>query len=186
MDQQKQKLESLKEMISSIERTLFAARSIIAELSGDTPLLTHEKLVSSQAFGGSHRVAEEGKIVEGAFNGVGMTDDQGTDYPVPANYASKSKIVVGDKMKLTIMPDGKFVYKQIGPVPRRNILGPLVIEDGQYKVLAQGREYKVLTASVTFHKASVGDEVSILLPEGADTEWGAFDAVIPRLESGIL
>lgn len=183
---QKQKLDSLKDMIASIERTLFAARSLIAELSGDTPLITHERLVSSQAFGGSHRLAEEGKVVEGAFNGVSMQDNQGTEYPVPANYASKSKIVVGDKMKLTIMPDGKFVYKQIGPIARRNVLGPLINDDGQYKVLAQGKEYKVLTASVTFHKANIGDEVSILLPEGAETEWGAFDAVIPKLESGVL
>ncbi len=183
--EQKQKLDSLKDMISSIERTLFAARSIIAELSGDTPLLTHDKLVSVQASGGV-RVSEEGKVVHGAFNGVNMEDENGNEYPVPANYASKSKIVVGDKMKLTILPDGKFVYKQIGPVPRRNVLGPLVQEDGQYKVLSHGKEYKVLMASVTFHKASIGDEVSILLPEGADTEWGAFDAVIPKLESGTL
>lgn len=185
--EQKQKLESLKDMISSIERTLFAARSIIAELSGETPLLTHDKILSSQAaYAGGARLTEEGKVVHGAFNGVGMTDESGMEYPVPANYASKSKIVVGDKMKLTILPDGKFVYKQIGPVPRRNILGPLIYDEGQYKVLSHGREYSVLTASVTFHKASVGDEVSILLPEGADTNWGAFDAVIPKLESGIL
>ena len=48
-------------------------------------------------------------------------------------------------MKLTITNDGKFVYKQIGPVNRVNILGPLTCEDGQYKVLSAGKEYKILT-----------------------------------------
>ena len=34
-------------------------------------------------------------------------------FPVPANYASKSKLVEGDRLKLTILPNGSFVYKQI-------------------------------------------------------------------------
>lgn len=177
---QKQSLEELKEMLSSMERTLFAARGLIAELSGDSPLMGAEKFMSMQSSTAVSRMGGEGKVVEGAFDGQGMMDKEGNAYPVPANYASKSKIVVGDHMKLTITNDGKFVYKQIGPVNRVNILGPLTCEDGQYKVLSGGKEYKILTASITFHKANIGDEISILVPEGAEVEWGALDAVVPK------
>ncbi len=180
---QQQKLSDLKEMIASMERTLFAARSLIAELSGEEPIIPSRTFLKSQAspLPSAIRGDEEGKVIIGAFDGQGMVDENGETYPVPVNYASKSKIVVGDKMKLTITPSGKFIYKQIGPVNRVNVLGPLTCENGQYKVLSGGKEYFVLTASVTFHKAKIGDEISILLPEGVDAKWGALDAVVPKI-----
>lgn len=190
---QTRKLQELKDMITSIERTLFAARSIVSELSGESPLLKSESFMNRQssskfsrgqgdASSGVRSMGGEEKIIEGAFNGQGMTDSEGNKYPVPVNYASKSKIVVGDRMKLTITTDGRFLYKQISPTMRRNVIGPLTCEEGQYKVLSGGKEYKILTASITFHKASIGDEVSILLPQEGEAEWGAFDVVIPKSE----
>ena len=50
-----------------------------------------------------------------------MLSPDGKNYPIPANYASKSKLVEGDLMKLTIAEDGSFIYKQIGPVPRSKL-----------------------------------------------------------------
>ncbi|MEI7511303.1 MAG: hypothetical protein WCJ84_04065 [Candidatus Peregrinibacteria bacterium] len=178
-----QKLNDLREMLTNMERTLRVARTVIAELSGEKPLVSSDQYLADR-FGGLDRAHSnsEGRIIEGVFDGVSMQDGEGKVYPVPANYSSKSKIVVGDKMKLTITPDGKFIYKQIGPVERKNVVGPLVFEDGQHKVLANGKEYKILMASITFHKAEVGDDVSILLPEEGDAEWGALDVVIPHTE----
>ena len=183
-EQQAQRLSELKEMISSMERTLFAARALVAEIAGEEPIISAKKFIKNRSLSDSSAIRgdEEGKVIIGAFDGQGMTDENGEQYPVPVNYASKSKIVVGDKMKLTITPSGKFIYKQIGPVNRINVLGPLTYENGQYKVLSGGKEYIVLTASITFHKAKVGDEISILLPEGVDAKWGALDAVIPKVE----
>jgi hypothetical protein len=97
-----------------------------------------------------------------------------------ANYASKSKLVEGDGMKLTITDEGKFIYKQIAPTARRTALGVLISEDGQYKVLAEGKSFRVLLASVTFYRAEVGDQVTILLPEEGEAKWGAVEAVIPK------
>ncbi len=54
----------------------------------------------------------------------------------------KSKLVEGDLMKLTIAEDGSFIYKQIGPVPRK-VIGTLVQHDGIYYVEAFGREYRI-------------------------------------------
>ena len=54
-------------------------------------------------------------------------------------------------------------------------------DDGQYKVLVGGRGYNVLLASVTYFKAKVGDQVTVIIPEGKDAEWGAIENVIPKL-----
>lgn len=83
-------------------------------------------------------------------------------------------------MKLTITDEGKFIYKQIAPIERKTVQGTLVQEDGQYKVLAEGKAYRVLLASVTFYRAEVGDRVTILLPKGSEANWGTVEAVIPK------
>lgn len=119
------------------------------------------------------------KVVEGVFNGEKMVGSDGKEYAVPPNYASKSKLVEGDMMKLTITNDGSFIFKQIGPIERKRIVGELVCsEDGQWCVLAAGRPYNVLTASISFHKASAGDDVAILVPEDGESSWGAVENVM--------
>lgn len=123
------------------------------------------------------------KIIEGIFDGQNMKGKDGSSYSVPANYASKSKLVAGDKMKLTITPEGRFVYKQIGPVERTSFVGPLTYENGQYKVLANGKSYNIILASVTYFRTEVGDEVSILVPtDNQGVEWATLDAVIPKIK----
>jgi hypothetical protein len=114
-----------------------------------------------------------------------MIGPEGKQYPVPANYASKSKLVVGDVLKLTIAEDGSFIYKQIGPVDRKKILG-IVVQDerGDYKVIAEGKTYKVLLASLTYFKAEVGDEITIVVPEGEEVEWAAVEHVIKKAGGG--
>jgi hypothetical protein len=97
-------------------------------------------------------------------------------YPVPANYASKSKFVQGDVLKLTIEDDGSFVYKQIKPIDRKRLVGSLLFENDQYKVLAGGRAYKVLLASVTYFKLKPGDSVTIAIPNSEEAEWCAIES----------
>ncbi len=123
----------------------------------------------------------EGRVIEGVFNGQSMIDKKGAVHPVPANYASKSKLVPGDVLKLTVTDEGKFLYKQIGPVERRTVIGPLVQNNGQFQVLADGKAYNVLLASVTYFRAGVGDEVTLIIPQ-EDSEWGAIEAVLPKFD----
>ena len=103
----------------------------------------------------------------------------GKTYPVPANYASKSKLVQGDILKLTIADDGTFMYKQIGPIARKQVVGMLELKDGHYFVTAGTKSYRVLLASVTYFKAKPGDQVSVNIPEDdANTEWAALEAAL--------
>jgi hypothetical protein len=171
------KLALAKEMIESAESNLRSAKQIILELAGTPSKNIYTKLAESLPESSSDG---EDKIVEGVFNGQTMVDKNKKDYPVPANYASKSKLIPGDVLKLTIKDDGSFVYKQIGPVERKRIVGVLTYEDGQYKVIASGKAFKVLLASVTYFKGEVGDNVTIVVPEIEDSEWAAIENILPK------
>ncbi len=119
-----------------------------------------------------------GKIIEGVFDGQNMMGPGDKTYPVPANYASKSKLVEGDILKLTISEDGSFIYKQIGPIERKKLIGKITLQDGTYMVEAGGKLYHVLFASVTYFKAQPGDEVTVVIPADRVASWAAIEAVI--------
>ncbi len=124
----------------------------------------------------------EERIIEGVFNGETMIGPDGKEYAVPPNYASKSKLVEGDMMKLTITKKGTFIYKQTCPTERSRIIGELFngTDSDEYSVLANGKNYKVLSASVTFHKGKNGDEAVVLIPKDSDSEWAAIENIINK------
>jgi hypothetical protein len=110
-----------------------------------------------------------------------MIGPEGKQYPVPANYASKSKLVEGDVLKLTIAEDGSFIYKQIGPVERKKVMGVLLQDEkGDYRVIAEGKTYRVLLASITYFKAEAADEITIVVPEERESQWAAVENVIKK------
>ena len=120
------------------------------------------------------------KMIEGVFDGQGMVGADGEQYDVPANYASKSKLVEGDIMKLTINNLGAFVYKQIKPIDRLRKMGELDqdAQSLQYYALADGKKWKLLTASVTYFRGEPGDEVYFLVPAEGGSRWAAVDNII--------
>ncbi len=165
-DLPEKQVKRLRSLIQEAETNLAAAKELLISIIGedDTIINTNTEEVA-------------GKVIEGVFDGQSMVGPDGKNYPVPANYASKSKLIEGDILKLTIADDGGFIYKQIGPVARRQIIGTLMQHDGAYYVEANGREYRVLLASVTYFKARVGDQVSIVVPEdNREAVWAAVEA----------
>lgn len=123
---------------------------------------------------------EGGTIVEGIFDGENMISHDGKKYTVSPNYASKSKLVTGDLLKLTITPEGAFVFKQIGPVDRRKLIGDLKENHGHYYVNAENQKYKVLFASITYFKLKAGDKVTIVIPKEGKTDWAAIENIIEK------
>jgi uncharacterized protein (DUF2267 family) len=122
------------------------------------------------------------RIIEGYFDGEKMIGPDGKEYSVPPNYASKSKLVEGDKMKLTITKNGKFIYKQIMQIDRKRLSGELfsVPDTDQWYVLSNEKKYKILTASVTFYKGKSGDEVIFLVAKEGESSWGAVENIIHK------
>lgn len=160
------KLALLQQMIENAERNIVAAKQLMKELnSGDGKK--------------TQRESEASQIIEGTFDGEKMVSMEGKVYPVPANYASKSKLVEGDLLKLTITEDGSFVYKKISSVDTRKIIGT-VMKDGKdkYYVNAEGRRYNVLLASLTYFKAKEGDEVIVVIPKEKVSNWAAVESII--------
>jgi hypothetical protein len=167
-DVPEKQIKRLRTLIQEAETSLAAATELLISLVGDDenikPVAREEAL---------------GKVIEGVFDGQNMVGSDGKTYPVPANYASKSKLVQGDILKLTIADDGAFLYKQIGPIPRKQVVGSLILENGHYFVDINGKRYRVLLASVTYFKAKPGDQVSVNLPEDDSTaEWAALEAAL--------
>jgi len=184
--QDAQRILLVKESIINAEKNLETAKSILAQLESKYTL-------QKKTYG----VAEGGKIVEGSFDGQLMIGTDGRQYPVPANYASKSKLVEGDMLKLVITDDGNFIYKQIGPFKRKRLLGVLreSPEEGGYIVSAEDKNYKVLLAAVTYHHASPGDEIAIVVADNDEAKWAAIENVtrkgaegetIPSFQSPVL
>lgn len=159
----------LRALIEEAETSLAAAKELLISLVGDDPVMT--KATTEENIG---------KVIEGVFDGQNMAGGDGKMYPVPANYASKSKLVQGDILKLSIAEDGSFLYKQIGPIARKQVVGGLTQREGHYIVTVGEKEYRVLLASVTYFKAKPGDQVSINIPDddSVDTEWAALEAAL--------
>ena len=168
----------LKQMIARAEKQMETAKKMLAKLNNGEdigPALSKTRAPLTEA--------EEGEIVEGIFDGVSMVGSDGRSYTMPANYASKSKLVEGDLLKLTILKDGTFLYKQIGPIERKRIRGTLMQDEdtGEYSVMAQGNTYKVLSASITYYKGEVGDEAVILVPADKQSNWAAVENIMKQL-----
>ncbi|MBI4135729.1 hypothetical protein HY477_03285 [Candidatus Uhrbacteria bacterium] len=181
----KEELEKIQgcvaEAMAALERgKLEQARKIVAEgLTAVSP----RSLVGIESPGETApaKVPEGSRIIEGVFDGQHMVGADGRQYLVPPNYASKSKLVEGDMLKLAITPQGAFVYKQIGPIERKRVStiveqdehGFLFATDGMHK-------WRLLTAAVTYFKGKAGDEVIILIPSGAPSKWAAVENIIAK------
>lgn len=167
-DLPEKQIKRLKALIIEAETSLAAAKELLVSVVGDDAVIQSVNKEDSL-----------GRIIEGVFDGQNMVGSDGKTYPVPANYASKSKLVQGDILKLTIAEDGSFMYKQIGPIPRKQLVGTLVQENGHYFVDVNGRKLRVLLASVTYFRAKPGDQVSVNVPDDdSHAEWAALEAAL--------
>ena len=167
-DLPEKQVKRLTSLIQEAETNLAAAKELLISIIGDDgTVLTPKSSIDEVT----------GKVIEGVFDGQVMVGPDGKNYPVPANYASKSKLLEGDVLKLTIADDGSFIYKQIAPVPRKQVIGTLIQHDGAYYVEVNGQEFRILLASMTFFRLHEGDQVTIIVPEDTtDATWAAVEA----------
>lgn len=159
-------LQAIKQLLDTAENNIRQAKSILfsSEISKKAQILDSNS---------------DGKIVEGVFDGETMIGADAVKYPVPPNYASKSKLIPGDVLKLTILDDGSFLFKQIGPIKRKKLIGELEeVSEGKFIVNVEGTKYRVILASVTYFKAKAGDKITIIVPEKGESEWAAIENLL--------
>lgn len=175
----KKAILAISDFIATAEKSLKNAKKLLKDLSEESwiNLDTEVSLDTSWL----HSYSDEGnKIIEWVFTWEEMLDSENNKYPVPVNYASKSKLVQWDKMKLTIDRSGRMTYKQIAPIERETKVGLLTKEHWKYQVIADWETYDVLTAAITHFKWEVWDNVTIILPAWKQASFAAIEAVIPK------
>ncbi len=102
--------------------------------------------------------------VFGMFNGQEMVTEEDEKYQVPENYASKSELVYGDRLKM-IDKDGRNFFKQVERVKRQEIKGVLAKKDGTWHIVDSHGSYQLLPAAVSFYHGEEGDEAVALIPQ---------------------
>lgn len=169
-------LRALSELINTAERSLHHAKNLMSQVLGKKA--SEEEVHFPE---GLHAYKHgKSKVIEGIFNGKDMLGTDKKVYPVPANYASKSKIVEGSKLKATIKADGSFQYKIIDEIDFDMMTGTLIKDGDRFVVITQGGIYQVIPASVTYLQAKIGDRVSIRVPQGIKATYATIDALVPH------
>lgn len=172
------KLTAIRDLLESATRSLSTARKLLESLAeggslapSNDPQLDASNLPAYKS--------GDVKIVEGVFTGEGMLAADGNIYSVPYNYASKSKLVQGSRLKAMIQGDGKILYKIIEEIPFDSKVGLITKDKDNYHVIVEDKTYRVLTAAVTYVKAEAGNRVSIRVPSGKDATFATIDSLLP-------
>lgn len=171
------------QMLKQVQQSLTHVIQLLED--GDTTRATRQMVnfvMGKKSFEQSLERETGARTHEGVFDGMFVVTSEGLRHAVPENYASKSKLVEGDMMKLIVTPDGRHVYKQIAPVERRRIVGVLGVDTvTNSPIVIVGEDvYKVLQASVSYYKAVPGDEVVILVPGSGRSVWAAFERIVSK------
>lgn len=182
MEDKNKNFEIIKQALLGIQENISKVLRLINEMydneENDASEERIEELKQEVNLIGSQLRGADGKTVEGIFDGQSMIGPDGKQYSVPANYASKSKLIEGDILKLSISSTGGFIYKQIGPAERDRIVAKLAKNENEYYAEIDGRKWKLLSASVTYYKGNEGDEVVILVPKGKSARWAAVENIV--------
>lgn len=149
------KITLINQALSAADSSIKLARQLLSELEGGGVRPQRgTNLLSSPP---------ERPGIVGVFDGENMATETGEKYPVPANYASKSMLVVGDTLKLSDEGEEKR-FKQIEHVKRHRTTGILTKKEGKFRLVTPEGSYKVLPVSVEHFKGEVGDEAVAFLP----------------------
>jgi len=177
----KKTIIAITDSISSAEKSLKIAKKLLKDLISDNWIELETNITYDTNWLNCYS-DDNWKIVEWVFTWIDMLDCENNRYPVPVNYASKSKLVQWDKLKLIISLNWQMTYKQISPIERETQVWLLTKEQWKYQVISNWEAYDVLTAAVTHFKWEIWDKVLIILPTWKNASFAAIDNILPREE----
>ena len=178
----KKAIAAIRDFIVTAEKSIKNAKKLLKDILDENDI--NMNLDSEMDFNISWLYSyndEESKIIEWVFTWKEMLWVDENKYPVHVNYASKSKLVQWDKLKLTIAPNGKMLYKQIEPIEREMKQWLLTKENWKYQVISESKAYDVLTAAITHFKAEVWDNITIIIPKWKEASFAAIEAIAPKI-----
>lgn len=116
--------------------------------------------------------------VEGYFDGQYLISDDGRKTEVPGNYAAKSRLVYGDRLKVFVEA-GKQVFKQITKAERKKVEGILNKKEGRWCLLANEGTYKISDVAAEFNNAELNDKAYAYVPmDNLNVPFAALDLVV--------
>lgn len=116
--------------------------------------------------------------VEGYFDGQYLVSDDGRKTEVPGNYAAKSRLVYGDRLKVFV-ESGRQVFKQITKAERRKVEGVLGKKEGRWYLLANEGTYRIADVAAEFNKAELNDKACAYVPaNNLNVPYAALDLVL--------
>lgn len=139
-------IKKLKNHIDLMERHLSASKMLLSSL---------EKELEPNY--------EEIPGIEGVFDGAHMVTAEGEKFEVPANYAAKSKLLFGTKLKM-ITEEDKTIFKQVDKPEAKEIEGILSKKEGKWHILADSGSYRVSDVAAQFHGATANCGAIALIP----------------------
>jgi hypothetical protein len=177
------KLDTILSLLEMCESNLKSAKALLSQY------LVPETSYKNPSFNPAPAQEEGSEVMDGYFDGENMVGDNGQIYAIPQNYASKSQLVVGDRMKWTLVKDPigngyKEMYKLTQPVLREKVIGRFIIDGNTYAVIVDNytTPIKILKASATFAMKNmglqIGGEVAMYIPKTGNPAWGAFISVV--------
>lgn len=173
---QDKQIKALRDLIQSAENSIRSARKMLDTAMWDTQRddfdINTNELISYQSW--------DDKIVEWVFTWDSMLGPDGSVYPVPQNYSSKSLLVQGSRLKATIESHGGIKYKIIEEIPFETSIGIITKNWDKYEITTDTKTYRVLMAAITFHKCNIGDTVSIRTPKWKDATYAVIESIIPK------
>lgn len=173
----KKTIEAIIDFIVTAEKSIKNAKKLLKDLAKNNEINLESVFDYNTKWLESYS-DDDKKIVEWVFTWREMLWSDGIKYPVPSNYASKSKMVQWDRLKLIIDQFWKMTYKQIAPIEREIKTWLIVKEKDKYQVVSDWKTYDLLTASVTHFKANIWDKISIIIPAWKDATFAAIEAII--------
>lgn len=121
--------------------------------------------------------------VEGYFDGQYLISDDGRKTEVPGNYAAKSRLVYGDRLKVFV-EGGKQIFKQITKAERKKIEGVLSKKEGKWCLLANEGTYRIADLAADFNNAGLNDKAYAYIPaNNLNVPYAALDIVV---KSGVV
>lgn len=180
MANQNNGLGILEELLSKIETDIKRARLMIQNMEGGDSITIKEVSVEDVAAKLKTHDDADVKTVEWVYDGYFMVGSDKKKYPVPMNYASKTKLIPWDVLKLRVMDDGKLIYKLIWQANRKYVKATLSkSDDNKFTALTDdGEIYFLNQAAVTYFKGKTGDEMSIIVNSDGVGNFAAIEALM--------
>lgn len=164
IDAPEKRLDQVKSLIQSTYHNLEKLSRVIDRIQQDQKKELYKKMPG----------------IEGVFDGVHLISDDGVKHEVPANYAAKSRLVFGDRLKI-VEEDGKKVFKQIQKPERKEVKGVLSKKEGKWYLLTDLGTYKISDTAAEFNRVELNEEAVGLIPENQlKAPFAALDRVIKK------